>query len=616
MAYADAYQSLLEAYNDRQPAESLYAQIGKNLSKRIATEAERSNLSFIAIYGGVAQWNQNNLVGKLLALTSSSIEDINEKSLTRDEKRYRTEHYINLIVLCVVSHLKNEVKTYDDIIIAIKENVDLIPMHSDVSRRLTSLKAHNLKYILEKFNFGYSYKLAKEYVNLYEFIKKSTEEMPGQLLRLSPNQVIQYKEALRVIAELNKAYEGRKTTISPATDARASLNTTLPAEKTPGSKVSFKKDGSDGSQKSLSSVSAAGGGVRSRAEAIPRKSMIAMGNPAANRVAVTDIASQIAPAATKTKEDADSGKNEATQREKLRREEAKAPTQKKTTVPARAPLNASVSAAGGGSDEIIIEGTEGVWVHHKGDGSLSNGLKTFIDGDWARTEDGRIVIRGNMLMNQGGMILTNGKFIPTPPPPPARVINSGSSPTSGTTENSSVTPKKTYLADIAGAKLRATPQKTEEQKHAEQEKKEKEIVAKKEIDAINVEIKRIENNIIQKRAKKEAEGLKIEKKKTENLENTRKREALTDEINKLNIGKDALTQEKALIDIREADLESKETEIRAVSKVINRDNLERKKVLEEEIEELKTNVLGSSKKKTQINKRILTLDQELTRANK
>lgn len=223
MAYADAYQSLLKAYNYRQPAENLYAQIGRNLSKRVATEAERSNLSFIAIYGGVAQWNQNNLVDKLHALTSSSSTYINDTSLTSDQKRYRTEHYVNLVVLCVVSHLRNKVKNYNDIVQAIQNNVKSFSMHLDVFNRLVSLKAHDLKYILTEFNFKDSYKLAKEYVNFYESIKGNAGKIDGRILDLSQDQTIKYEEELAAITELNKDYEDRKTTVAPV-PVRAPLN--------------------------------------------------------------------------------------------------------------------------------------------------------------------------------------------------------------------------------------------------------------------------------------------------------------------------------------------------------------------------------------------------------
>jgi hypothetical protein len=257
-AYADAYQSLLQAYNDRQPAESLYAQIGKNLSKRIATEAERSNLSFIAIYGGVAKWGSDGLVNKLKLLTENSSSSINEASLMPDAKRYRTEHYVNLVVLCVASHVKNNGGTDNDIIRAIHDNIDSRSMHSDVFARLQSLTAVHVDNILKEFNFDDSYQLAKEYVKFYESIKENTGKPPRNILLLSRDQAIQYQEALLKINELNKAYEARKTTVTPAA-ARPSLKAVFPTAETGDSKVSSEKDDGHGHQKSMASSSAAGG---------------------------------------------------------------------------------------------------------------------------------------------------------------------------------------------------------------------------------------------------------------------------------------------------------------------------------------------------------------------
>jgi hypothetical protein len=423
-AYADSYQRLLEAYNDRQPAESLYAQIGKNLSKRIATEAERSNLAFIAIYGGVAHWDKSSLRNKIHVLTQHSIAYIGEPSLESHEKQYRTEHYVNLVVLCVASHLNDEKAAsvpLNDIIKAIQDNARNEAMHSHVFSRLMSLKAGDIQKILNEYNFDDSYQLAKEYVRYDESIRGNTGKMPRDILFLSRDQAIKYQEALLKISELNKAYEARKTTVTPAA-ASPSLKAVFPTAETGDSKVSSEKD--DGNR---------------------QKSM------------------------------------------------------------------ASASAAGGHSDEIIINGTEGVWINNRENGSIFNsaGNPTFTESDWEQAMDGTVIIRGNMYSRKGGMIRVTGKYIPAPPPPAPRAAPPF-------TENSSVTPKKPFLEEIVGATLRATPQKTEEQKRAEQEKKEKEEeikkVAQKEIDAINVEIKKIENNIIQKIEKRKYEFLKINRK--------------------------------------------------------------------------------------------------------
>ena len=147
-AYADAYQRLLQAYNDRQPAEILYEQIGKNLSKRVATEAERSNLSFIAIYGAAAQWNKKSLREQIEALVKFSTTQIDDISLSANVKKYRIDHYVHLVVLCVASHVKNNGGTYGDIIAAIQSNIVLIRMHSDVFNRLRLLKEDDLKDIM------------------------------------------------------------------------------------------------------------------------------------------------------------------------------------------------------------------------------------------------------------------------------------------------------------------------------------------------------------------------------------------------------------------------------------------------------------------------------------
>jgi hypothetical protein len=69
---------------------------------------------------------------------------------------------------------------------------------------------------------------------------------------------------------------------------------------------------------------------------------------------------------------------------------------------------------------MAINGTEGVWVHHKVDGSLSNdrGPLVFTADDWAVNDRREIVIRPNMYAKLGGVIRATGKFMPAPPPPP------------------------------------------------------------------------------------------------------------------------------------------------------------------------------------------------------
>ncbi len=293
MVCADSYQSLIAAYNSRQPAENLYAQIGKNLSKRIATDAERSNLSFIAIYGGVAQWNNKTLLEQIKILVRFAPTQIDDASLSEDEKRYRIEHYTNLVVLCVASHMKNDNPTFSSNDVASKLQLeavalkDLLP--SAVYDRLQSLNTSDIGKILTDFDFKDSYPLAKK----IEDGRIITGKMPGELLRLVPDQVIQYQEAIQAIND-----QIRETENSPSSVA-----------------------------------------------ALP---------------------------------EGDSYKTQ------------------------------------------IIAGTEGAWTHNKSDGSLSNDSATMIfnAGEWNEIEDGKIIIRGNMPRNQGGMILATGKFVPAPPPPP------------------------------------------------------------------------------------------------------------------------------------------------------------------------------------------------------
>ena len=207
--YANYYQSLLDLYNDRKTLEGLYVEIGQNLSKRVATEVERSNLSFIAIYGGVAKWNPNELGNKLSTLTVNSPYSINEASLAPDAKEYRTEHYVNLVVLCVASHLsrgKTDFANPEEIKNAIQDKTGGLKrfIHLDVFTRLMSLNAGDIERILNYYNFENLYILAKEYAQFDESLRVKPGKMPGEILYLSPNHAIRYEEALPIINELNR----------------------------------------------------------------------------------------------------------------------------------------------------------------------------------------------------------------------------------------------------------------------------------------------------------------------------------------------------------------------------------------------------------------------------
>ena len=220
-AYADAYQRLLKAYNDHEPATSLYTQIGQNLSKRVTTDAERSNLSFIAIYGAVAQWDGKSLSDQISTLVRFSPGQIDDASLSADERRYRIDHYVHLVVLCVASHMSNESQSHsvspDAILAKIKEQINLLrpSLQPDVYSQLGSLNVNDITKMLADFNFQDSHQLAKEYVKFYESIRGSSGKMPGDLLSLSRDKPIEYQKEIQAVREFIRTYEVRKTA-SPA----------------------------------------------------------------------------------------------------------------------------------------------------------------------------------------------------------------------------------------------------------------------------------------------------------------------------------------------------------------------------------------------------------------
>lgn len=215
-AYADAYQRLLKAYNDHEPATSLYTQIGQNLSKRVTTDAERSNLSFIAIYGAVAQWDGKSLSDQISTLVRFSPGQIGDASLSADERRYRIDHYVHLVVLCVASHMSNESQNHsvspDAILAKIKEQINLLrpSLQPDVYSQLGSLNVNDITKMLADFNFQDSHQLAKEYVKFYESIRGSSGKMPGDLLFLSRDKPIEYQKEIQAVREFIRTYEVRK----------------------------------------------------------------------------------------------------------------------------------------------------------------------------------------------------------------------------------------------------------------------------------------------------------------------------------------------------------------------------------------------------------------------
>lgn len=208
MAYADAYQNLLAAYNDQNAPESLHEQLGKNLSKRVTTDAERSNLSFIAIYAEIAQWNKKPLSEQIKTIVKFAFSQINYTPLLAAERQYRIDHYVHLIMLCVASHMNNERNiTGNDFVLPeliltkIENEVTLLKssLHPDVYKQLLSLKAADIEKMLIDFNFIDSYELAKGYVEFYRSVENSPGKMPAGLLRLAPDQEIKYQEEIKAL---------------------------------------------------------------------------------------------------------------------------------------------------------------------------------------------------------------------------------------------------------------------------------------------------------------------------------------------------------------------------------------------------------------------------------
>lgn len=232
IAHADSYQHLLKTFNKRESAELLQKQIGNNLAKRVATDAERSNLSFIAVYAELSQRHAGkSLRQQILAFTQFSHDQINAPSLSPQEKQYRTNHYMNLVVLTVATH--NPLSSAD-MLSTLQTEVRSLQssLHPDVYNQLMTLNTAQIEKILSDFKFKESYDLAKIDVEFYESIKGLPGKMPAGLLRLLPDQVIEYQKAFQELDDLIKQYQDRKA-------ARSAGGQAMPSSKFKGVQASL-----------------------------------------------------------------------------------------------------------------------------------------------------------------------------------------------------------------------------------------------------------------------------------------------------------------------------------------------------------------------------------------
>lgn len=244
IVHADSYQKLITTFNHNESADLLQRQIGKNLSKRIATDAERSNLSFIAIYAELAQQNAKKpLREQILTFTNFANDQINDASLSPQEKQYRINHYVHLVVLTVASCMKIENSAAiniasSDLIKKMKSEISSLQssLNQDIYNQLMGLSPSQIDRILNEFNFTEAFELAKADIALQETVKGKSHDLKQRLLRLIPDQVIEYQKAFQELNDLMKQYQDRQAARSAGApvvpsskfkDVQASLQTAL-----------------------------------------------------------------------------------------------------------------------------------------------------------------------------------------------------------------------------------------------------------------------------------------------------------------------------------------------------------------------------------------------------